>query len=461
MKGLVIYYYLVNAAVVITNNIIFTDASDRRSSRKRSRHGYFPFSPLHRRYEPQDPNPLPTIEDLEEQATNNDIIDIVLDEIIGTDGGLIIDRYIPSPTWFWRQWYSTVFQNSVSNAYRRMISTFGVCCLLRKIIFGDWNVWDHPACNLHHRPGNALVIQFLNSFNKIWKNLLPLITLVLIFFVSQAYNYWISVYQLCRNIQGRINDIEMILVTHVSRKNDRFGRLSSYTSDGEEFLQDISHKLRAFHILFWASNARRFRILLTDRGLSRMVAKDVLTQQEKEALDLQISVNKTQKHWMLLEWVIFKCKEAQHSNNNGINKRRNNRCILQGGYGLETVLLDQICSLRTCCSQISNKITGRMALAYAHYVQILLDSFLLMASIVQYNELGIWSVISAGVLTLFYSGLLDLAFDFLDPLFDDREYKGDSGGNDDTSVYLDLSVLIRESTSAAQRWINAGSKLRW
>lgn len=461
MKGLVIYYYLINAAV-ITNNVVVTDASDRRSSRKRDRyrHGYFSFLPLIRRYEPTDPNPLPTIEDLEEQATNNEIIDIVLDEIIGTDGGLIIDRYIPSPRWLWRQWYSTVFQNSVSNSCRRMISTFGLCYLLRKIIYGDWNVWEHPTIN--HRPGNFLIIQFLNSSNKIWKSLLPLTTLVLTFFVTQAYNYWISVYQLCRNIQGRINDIEMILATHVSRNNDRFGRRSSsYTSDGEEFLRDISHKLRAFHILFWASQARRFRILLTDRGLSRMVAKDVLTQQEKEALDLQISVNKTQKHWILLEWVIFKCKEAQHSNNNGIHKRRNKRCILQGGYGLETVLLDQICSLRTCCGQISNKITGRMALAYAHYVQILLDSFLFMASIVQYNELGIMSVISVGILTLFYSGLLDLAFDFLDPLFDDREYKCDSGGNGDTSVYLDLSVFIRESASAAQRWINAGSKLRW
>lgn len=457
-------FRIIITALILPNAIIIAGAvsNRRRNNGNRSsryRQEYFSFLSSHRRYDnqPKDPNPMPTIEDLEEQATSNDVIDIVLDEIIGVNGGIIIDRYIPSQIWLWRQWYSTVFYNSITNAYLRMVSTFGFCCLLRKITIGDWNVWEHPTTNinLQQQSCNLVVTQFLNSFNKIWKSLLPLTTFVLVFFVTQAYNYWISVYQICRNIQGRINDIEMILATHVSRNNNRFGRRSSsYTSDGEEFLQDISHKLRAFHVLFWASQTRRFRILLTDRGLSRMVAKDVLTQQEKEALDLQISVNKTQKHWILLEWVIFKCKEAQYPNTS--NKRRKNGAILQGGSGLEQVLLDQMCSLRTCCSQITNKITGRMALAYVHFVQILVDSFLFMASIVQYNELGIWSVVSVGILTLFYSGLLDLAFDFLDPLFDDKEYRG--GG--ETSVHLDLAVLIRESASAAQRWINAGSKLR-
>lgn len=120
------------------------------------------------------------------------------------------------------------------------------------------------------------------------------------------------------------------------------------------------------------------------------------------------------------------------------------------------------CSLRTCCSQIKYKVAGRMVFAYAHYVSILVDAFLFMASIVQYNELGIWSVVSTGILTLFYSGLMNLSFDLLDPMLNDRENNGDgSCDGDDTSVYLDISVLIRESTSTAQRWVKAGSKFKW
>lgn len=420
----------------------------------------------------RDPNPFPSFEQLEDQATADiAAIDVALDEIISTNvDGIIIDRYSPSKFWLWRQWSSTVFRSSLLNVRRSVISTFIVCCLLRKLIFGDWNVWKHPNNNIisSHQETKICIIQSLNCLNKVWKNLLPLTTVVLTLFVAQAYNYWIGVYQLCRNIQHRMNDIEMLLSTHVRRKNNnKFGRRRStlYTTSGEEFLRDINHNLRAFHVLFWASQTRRFRILITDRGLSRLVAKDVLTQQEKEELDSHISISRTQKHWIVLDWVIFKCKEAQCSNNDsrGLKKRRNNKeCILEGGYGLEQVLLDRICSLRTCCSQIKNKVAGRMVFAYAHYVSILVDAFLFMASIVQYNELGIWSVVSTGILTLFYSGLMNLSFDLLDPMLNDRENNGDgSCDGDDTSVYLDISVLIRESTSTAQRWVKAGSKFKW
>ena len=462
-----IMFVLLHFFGTICTRSVIAGADHRSRSHSRHRYQYSVLS--QRQQPPRDPNPPPTIEDLEEQATNNDVIDIVLDQIVGVNGGVVIDRYIPSRIWLWRQWYSTVFSNSIRNTCWKMVTSFGLCCLLRRMIFGDWNVWQHPASSMscsndQQTKKLATIIQVLDSFYKIWKSLLPLTTLVLTLFVAQAYNFWVSVYLLCRNIQGRMSDIEMILATHVSRHTNHrpFGdrRQSSYTSNAEQFLKDVSHQLRAFHVLFWASQARRFRILLTDRGLSRMVAKGVLTQKEKEALDLQLGVPKTQKHWILLESVIFKCKEAQQQQDR--NRRRNRGVVLQGGNGLEQTLLDNFCSLRTSCSQITNKMTGRMPLAYAQFVQILVDTFLFMAPIAQYNDLGIWTVLSVGILTMFYSGLLDLAFDFLDPLLDDKEYKGSdgSGSDDNCAVYFDLSVLIRESASAAQRWINAGSKLR-
>jgi hypothetical protein len=65
--------------------------------------------------------------------------------------------------------------------------------------------------------------------------------------------------------------------------------------------------------------------------------------------------------------------------------------------------------------------------------------------------LGIFSVLSVGILTLFYSGLLDLAKVFLDPL-DNEDYR-------EGCVYIDLAVLIRESNSASTRWMNAAEKV--
>jgi hypothetical protein len=65
--------------------------------------------------------------------------------------------------------------------------------------------------------------------------------------------------------------------------------------------------------------------------------------------------------------------------------------------------------------------------------------------------LGILSVLSVGILTLFYSGLLDLAKVFLDPL-DNEHYREGCG-------YIDIAVLIRESNAASTRWMNAAEQV--
>jgi hypothetical protein len=57
-----------------------------------------------------------------------------------------------------------------------------------------------------------------------------------------------------------------------------------------------------------------------------------------------------------------------------------------------------------------------------------------------------------GILTFFYHGLLILAMVFLDPLDNEDYCEG--------CVYLDLAVLIRESTSASKKWINGAAVMK-
>jgi len=92
-----------------------------------------------------------------------------------------------------------------------------------------------------------------------------------------------------------------------------------------------------------------------------------------------------------------------------------------------------------------------MPLAYAHFVQILVDTFLVTAPVALYAEMGVWSVFSVGVITLFYSGLLSLAKIFLDPLGNDNFF------ND--SVNCDIGVFIRESNAGSTRWKDGISTL--
>jgi len=82
----------------------------------------------------------------------------------------------------------------------------------------------------------------------------------------------------------------------------------------------------------------------------------------------------------------------------------------------------------------------------------MVDTFVAIAPFSLYADLGAYSILSVFVLTLFYSGLLDLAKILLDPL--DNE-----GFAEANSIYMDLSVLIRESNAGSTRWKNAGARL--
>ena len=99
------------------------------------------------------------------------------------------------------------------------------------------------------------------------------------------------------------------------------------------------------------------------------------------------------------------------------------------------------------CGQLA----GRIPLAYAHFVQILVDSFLVLAPFALYVELGIWSIPAVGLLTLFYSGLLDLAKILLDPLENDGYYN--------SKINMDIGVLIRESNASSSQFTYAAEKL--
>ena len=107
--------------------------------------------------------------------------------------------------------------------------------------------------------------------------------------------------------------------------------------------------------------------------------------------------------------------------------------------------------MRGTYAGIGDIIAGRMPLAYTHIVQILVDIFLATAPIALYAELGIWAPLSVGILTLFYSGLLDLAKIFLDPL--------DNDDFCDESINMDIGVLIREGNAGSTRWKSAAQIL--
>ena len=56
-----------------------------------------------------------------------------------------------------------------------------------------------------------------------------------------------------------------------------------------------------------------------------------------------------------------------------------------------------------------------MPMAYVHMVQLMVDTLLAYTAFALYTKMGVFCVVMTGVITIFYSGLLELSKSFLDP----------------------------------------------
>jgi predicted membrane chloride channel (bestrophin family) len=187
----------------------------------------------------------------------------------------------------------------------------------------------------------------------------------------------------------------------------------------------------------WAGTTGRFAVLNTPEGLERMASRDLMTKQELEVLVNLKGVLRLSD--APLQWMMIRSKQAMKEG------------ILDGDEATKSFLLDQTCRLRAQFGSIGDKLSGRIPLAYTHFVQILVDTYVGMAPFALYSQLGNYSIFAVGLLTLFYTGLLNLAKIFLDPLNNENFC--------DNSIYMDLGVLIRESNGGSIRWRNAVAKL--
>ncbi|KAL3910804.1 MAG: hypothetical protein SGARI_001947 [Bacillariaceae sp.] len=295
--------------------------------------------------------------------------------------------------------------------------------LMRQKVNADWAIGMVPS------PSNPM-IQRLAGLSKMWHYLMNITTFILTFFLSQAYNLWRDLYSAGRKVQGRLNDVSMLLATTAEREPVKskeaivqqkeydsafFTPTTQYTPRAQAFLDDVALYSRLYHALSWASLTKKFQILLTPRGLSRMLSRGIMTRQQYDTLVLGIKPNALcAPHYACLMWMQARSLKAMKEG------------ILPDDDSIRRTLIDKLLMLRGVQAGMGDSLDGRIPLAYAHFVQLLVDAFLVMAPFALYSELGVWSVPAVGLLTLFYSGLLDLSKILLDPLDNDTEFYANS-----------------------------------
>jgi len=319
---------------------------------------------------------------------------------------------------------------------------------------------ERPGSASGRRP--AHIAQLL-GLNQLWEYQLTLTTFILTFFTSQSYSHWRAVYFTTRAVQGRANDLCLLLALGAERSK-RNGS-SGYSERGGALLNLCSRLIRLSHTFFWAATPtcsngvgdggvkdgdersdlpRDLRqidaigpLLLSADGLERLADAGELTAAEVEALP-GTGLPPSQYYCVLLEWVGLHAMEGLRDG------------ALRGGVGYEENLLRQLTTLRGEYFSIGDYAAGRMPLAYVQLMQVLVDSLVVLAPFALYPELGTVSIPLTGLLTLFFKGLLELSKSFLDP-FGTEGFPGQN---------IRVDVLVSElNFGASSRWVKAGEAL--
>ena len=376
----------------------------------------------------------------------------------------IIRPYDAEAWWLWSQWAGTVASLTWPRMLISAATAAGTCVAVTSSLNADWPSFVTPGPLLDGQVTSEPIVAGLQSLGAVWEYQLTLCTFVVTFFLNQAWVFRNSIYSTCRNIQGCTQDIVLLLSLNAARDaaapcGDGDGRegpsVTSYTSEAQALLDDVGRYVRLAHVFFWSArgsqtprylvsqSAREMRTdqvailgsLLSEAGLERLVAHGELTQRELDVLR-RTGLPPERYAYVLLEWVGLHVVEAR------------DRGVLRGGAGLERAVLERITSLRGQFFTIGDALDFRSSMAYVQFVQILVDTLVLVAPFALYPRVGAFSVPLAALITYFYCGLLELSKSFFD-IF------GREGYYEQT---ISVDVLIREVNYAASTlWRQAGS----
>ncbi|CAB9503360.1 protein kinase type II-alpha regulatory subunit [Seminavis robusta] len=370
-------------------------------------------------------------------------IDAVINQVSGTQalyGGEIIPPYKPERLWLWSQFQGTILNISLRTTLLNMLLCV-VFVIYAEQVTGESTVpligkfFDNLQTHVIVPDKNLPFVQRLALIKEIWSYQRNLTTFVLTFFLNQAYQFWMDTYLLARQIQGRLNDFQLVLATNIEIDRNDDG---TPCAEAVQLMDDIGQYARLYHILMWAGVADRFAMLNTPEGLERLESRGLMTPEQLKVLQ-SLDLPKDQLHNAPLEWMLIRVNRAIAAG------------VVQDNNAIRTQFISQASRLRGSHGDMTDKLAGRMPLAYTHLVQILVDTFVLVAPFALYADLGVYSVFAVGLVTLSYTGFLNLAKIFLDPL-NNEEFC-------DNSIFMDLAVLIRESNGSSTRWKNAGLKL--
>ena len=278
---------------------------------------------------------------LTESTTNSPMVSLdkmqEIDEVINTVSGTntlyegrVIPRYRPERSWLWQQYSGTVLKISLETILLAMAWS-ALFIIFAKVVTDEPLLLDNP------RTAGGL----LSQVHTIWEIQKTLVTFVLTFFVNQSFLFWGGVYKSVREVQGKLSGFNLVISTNVERAAD-----GSLTPQAEKFLEEVGQCIRLFHILFWASKAKRLSVLMSDEGLKRMESRGLMSTRQLDIL-LGLNLPSDQLFSAPLEWMLLRCNQAADEG------------ILMSDNATKSSILREYIFLRNAYGNIGNMIEGR------------------------------------------------------------------------------------------------------
>lgn len=315
----------------------------------------------------------------------------------------------------WKRWKGTVFSGTWKSCAQHM--------LLTAILFLTSKLYPES-------------VKFsFSKFHILWAQLLSVTTFTLTFFVNQAYKVFRTCISTCRIVQGRLNDVIMSLAGSAERQDDPNNDSSQFTPQSKNIMLVVSRYIRLFNILYYASLTRSHRPLLTPLGMRRMVSRGLITQKEHDLLK-ESKIPATQRHNIVLMWILRVAIEGRQAGHLKVPYKST---------------ISKIQGIRANSASMESLLRGRMPFAYAHIVQVLVDTILWTYPIMALSE-GMnlsfhLTLVGSTVLTASYQGLFNLAKQFLDPFHNENFWNGEDA--------LVVETLIAETNAGSMRWIDS------
>ena len=332
----------------------------------------------------------------------------------------IILQWSPQRRAIWSRWKGTVWQTTALPTFLLSCLSLGLC-LVAKQGFG--------------MPFNANAGRFflaLQRLDRLWQMHLTVLTFFLAFYLNTAKSLFDSVLVATRQVQGRLNDMNLIAASHAKR--DASGGM---TPESKDLCDVLGRYTRLFVVLFYSAQCRLYESLLTKEGLAGMQKRGLVTQEESNILS---TLPPKARYNAVYTWIMTTFTQGCEDPDPQMRMPAN----------AHFAFLLRMTDLRNSCATITDLVDARCPLAYVHLVQLLVDSFLLMTPFAALGELGWFSVAATFLLSLFFSGLMDLSKMLYDPL--DNEVFGDIDN-------IQIDTVIQEINNGSRRFAATGSSL--